>query len=191
MAARYTYFVLLGKKILSLLAIGIVFFIIWIASNNNANNGGRLVFSNTQKSEDSESIMKKPRYQGVDVHNRPYTISAESGFQKDKDTVALETLTADMTGDNNAWMAVNAGYGILNMTTRHMELSKGVELFYEGGYQFRTDHAQVDINKGNVYGDSYIEGQGGAGTIKANSFSVLERGNIIKFNGSVRMLLYQ
>ncbi len=150
-----------------------------------------MVFTNIPKTEEIQNIMQKPRYQGVDVHNRPYTVEAVSGLQKDKDTVTLNKINAEMTGDNGAWIALNANYGEMNMTNKQIELSGGVEVFYEGGYQFRTDHAHVDISKGFVSGDSHIEGQGAAGNIKANSFSIQERGNIINFNGSVRMLLYQ
>lgn len=188
---KYTRFVLFGKNFLSLLAVGIIALVVWIAANNNGDNGGRMVFTNIPKTEEVQNIMQKPRYQGVDVHNRPYTVEAISGLQKDKDTVTLNKITAEMTGDNGAWIALNANYGEMNMTNKLMELSQGVEVFYEGGYQFRTDHAHVDVSKGFVQGDSHIEGQGASGDIRANSFSILERGNIINFNGSVRMLLYQ
>lgn len=189
--AKYTRLVLLGKNFLWVLAAGIIALVIWIASNNNADNGGRMVFTNVPKSEEVSNLMQKPSYQGVDVHNRPYTINADNALQKDKDTVVLENVSADMTGDNNAWIALKSGSGILNTTTKEMNLLQGVEVFYEGGYQFRTDHAHVDIAKGSVTGDSHIEGQGGAGTIEADSFIITERGNIINFNGSVRMLLYE
>jgi len=188
--AKYTRMVLLGKNFLWIFAACIIALVVWIASTNNSDNGGRMVFTNVPKSAELENIMQKPRYQGVDVHNRPYTIEANNALQKDKDTIVLENVSADMTGDNNAWIAMKSGSGILNTVTRQMELLKGVEIFYEGGYQFRTDHAHVDIGKGSATGDSRIEGQGGAGTIEAKSFSILERGNIINFNGSVRMLLY-
>ncbi len=188
--AKYTRMVLLGKNFLWIFAACIIALVVWIASTNNSDNGGRMVFTNVPKSTELENIMQKPRYQGVDVHNRPYTIEANNALQKDKDTIVLENVSADMTGDNNAWIAMKSGSGILNTVTRQMELLKGVEIFYEGGYQFRTDHAHVDIGKGSATGDSRIEGQGGAGTIEAKSFSILERGNIINFNGSVRMLLY-
>ncbi len=173
------------------MALGIIALVIWIASNNNADNGGRMVFTSAQKTEETQNIMKKPKYHGVDIHNRPYTIEAETGLQKDKDTVTLNNINSEMTGDNNAWMALNSGYGEMNTITKQMELSKGVEIFYEGGYQFRTESAHIDTVKGMVKGNQHIEGQGGAGTIQANSFTILERGNIINFNGSVRMLLYR
>lgn len=189
--AQYTRYVLLGKNFLWILSAGIITLVIWIASNNNADNGGRMVFTNVPKSAELDSIMQKPRYQGVDVHNRPYTVEADSALQQDKDTVVLDNVSADMINDNNSWVALKSGSGILNTATKQMELLKGVEVFYEGGYQFRTDHAHVDIAKGTVTGDSNIEGNGVAGTIQSKRFSIEERGNIINFNDSVRMLLYQ
>ncbi len=188
---RYTHFVRFGKSFLWLLVFAVIGLVVWIGSNNTADNGGRMVFTSVPKSEDLENIMVKPRYLGVDVHNRPYTVTADSGLQKDKDIVELQKITAEMTGDNNAWMALNSGSGVLNITTKQLELMGGVEVFYEGGYEFRTDHAHVDINKGSAQGDSPVEGQGPTGTITAKSFSILEKGNIIRFNGLVRMLLYQ
>lgn len=189
--AKYTRFVLFGKFFLWSLATGIIVLVVWTASNNSGDNGGRMVFTSVPKSENLQNIMQKPRYQGVDIHNRPYTIDADSAIQQDKDTVLLKNVNADMTSDSGAWVALKAGSGILNTNTKQLELLQNVEVFYEGGYQFRTNHAHVDISKGSAQGDSYIEGQGGAGKIEAKSFSILERGNIIHFNDSVRMLLYQ
>lgn len=193
--ARYTRLVLFGKNFLSLMAVGIITIVIWIASDNNSDNSGRMIFTSIQQTEETQNIMKNPRYYGVDVHNRPYTIIADSATQKDKDEtkdiIALNKIYTEMTSDNGAWIILNSGYGEINMITKQIELSQDVEVFYEGGYQFRTKDAHVDIAKGFVQGNSHVEGQGGAGTIEASSFYILERGNIIKFNGSVRMLLYK
>lgn len=188
--AQYTRLVRFGKNFLWLLAIAIIMMVVWIASRNNANNGGRMVFTNIPVAPDSENVMKKPRYHGIDVHGRPYTIEADTATQKDKETVALKNVNADLTSDNGAWIALKAGSGLLNTTSKQMVLLNDVEVFYEGGYQFHTNRAYIDTAKGTVQGDSHIEGQGPVGTVEAESFSVLERGNIIRFNDSVRMLLY-
>ncbi len=188
---RYTRFVLFGKNFLWILVLGIIALLVWIAAYNNPDNGGRMVFTNVPKSENLQNIMERPRYQGIDAHNRPYTVSADSGLQKDKDTVELKKINAEMTGDNNAWMALISGSGMLNITSKQLELLDGVEVFYEGGYQFRTASAHVDTSKGSAIGDKPVEGHGPTGTITAKSFSILERGNIIRFKGEVKMVLYQ
>ena len=67
----------------------------------------------------------------------------------------------------------------------------GIDVFYEGGYEFRTDHAHVDIQKGSAYGDAAIEGQGNLGTLQADGFSMGTHGETIHFTGSVKMMLYR
>ncbi|MEQ1790362.1 MAG: hypothetical protein ABL857_07955, partial [Rickettsiales bacterium] len=115
--AKYTRLVLFGKNFLWLLTAGIIALVIWIASNNNGDNG-RMVFTSASQTENLQNIMKKPRYQGVDIHNRPYTIDADTGLQQDKNTILLKNITADMTSDNGSWIALKAGSGILNNTSK-------------------------------------------------------------------------
>jgi len=164
--------------------------VVWVASDNTGDKSGRIVFSSVSHKENMQPVMEKPRYQGVDVHNQPYTIIAERAVQQDANTVTLETLNADMTQQNGKWLALNAASGVLNMQTKQLALAGGVNLFADGGYEFRTDHAHVDIQKGDASGDAHIEGQGPPGTLTADSFSANSHEHVIRFNGSVRMTLY-
>jgi lipopolysaccharide export system protein LptC len=193
-AAHYTRLVTMSRRLLWVLLAGMVGVVIWIASDNNGENGARLVFSSVPKSENLEDVMLKPHYQGIDAHNQPYTVIAERATQIDKNTVELATINADMlkngSDGKDTWMALTAQKGELNTETKQMLLSGGVSMFYEGGYEFRSDHAQVDIQKGSAVGDSAVEGQGPMGTLTANSFEVNDHGRVIHFNGSVRMRLY-
>lgn len=168
--------------------IGVV---VWTASDNSGEGKARLVFSGIQKqSEPMPSTMIKPHYQGMDVNNQPYTVLADSATQKDKDTVVMQAVRADVLRTDGKWLALNAAAGELNTQSKQLALTGGVNMFYDGGYEFRSDHAQVDIQEGSAYGDSPVEGQGPLGTLKADSFSVTDRGKVIRFNGSVKMTLY-
>jgi len=191
MVKTYTRFVWFGKNFLWMLVAGMIALVVWIGSGNSGDGTARLVFTNIPKSESLQNVMMKPHYQGVDAHNKPFTVTAEHGVQQDKDTMLLDTLRADMIGANGEWMAMNAGAGELNNTAKTLKLTKSVELFYEGGYQFRTDHADVDIGKGTASGDSPVQGQGPAGTLEAKNFSIVDRGDVIHFNGAVKVILYQ
>jgi lipopolysaccharide export system protein LptC len=188
---RYTRFVRLGKHTLWVLIVVVLGIIIWVASDDGGDNPSRIVFSNVSKSENLQNVMVKLHYQGVDVHNQPYTVIAEKGTQLDADTVQLETINADMMRDDGKWLAMKAAAGVINTKTQQMQLTGGVNVFYEGGYEFRTDHAQIDIAQGTAYGDAPVEGQGVSGTLKADGFTVTGRGKSIRFNGSVRMKLYR
>lgn len=188
---RYTRFVSVSKRFLWVLIAAMIALVVWIASDNNGENGARIVFSNVPKSEVIQNIMASPRYQGVDVHGRPYTVVAHKAVQVDKENVTMETIKAEITLDSGAWLAMNAGSGHMNIARKQMLLEGGVDAFYEGGYEFRSDHAQVDIQNNSIFGDAPVEGQGPLGTLKADNFSVENHGQVIRFNGSVRMKLYR
>jgi lipopolysaccharide export system protein LptC len=191
MVSNYTRFVALSKRFLWVLVFGMLALVVWIASYNTGENGARIVFSNVPKSGILQNIMSKPHYQGVDIHGHPYTVIADKAMQVDKDRVNLENIRADMVLGNGSWIALNAGAGTLNLQTKQLELTSGVDMFYDDGYEFRTDHAHIDIHKATAYGDAPVEGQGRLGTLQAVGFSVGERGETIHFNGSVKMVLYR
>lgn len=189
--AGYTRFVALSKHSLWILVAVIVALVIWIAEDNNGESGARLVFSNVPKTVAMQNIMANPNYQGMDARNNPYTILADKATQLDTDNVALVNVRADMRLADGTWVALNSGTGHLNLKTKQLELHDGVNVFYEGGYEFRSDQAHVDIQEGSAYGNSPVEGQGPAGTLNSNSFSVQNHGQSVRFNGSVRMTLYR
>ncbi len=187
----YTRFVALSKRFLWVLISAMIGLVIFIASYNNGENGARIVFSNIPKSDILQNIMAKPHYQGIDVRGRPYTVIAEKATQIDRDHVTLANINADMILANGMWIAVNAGSGSLNLQTKSLELTDGVDAFYDDGYEFRTAHAHVDIQQGSAYGDAHVEGQGRLGTLEADTFKVGPHGESIEFGGSVKMTLYR
>ena len=188
---RYTRFVALSKHFLWVLVAIVIGMLIWIASDSTGENKARIVFSNIAKSAALQNIMSKPHYQGVDSHNHPYTIIADSATQIDKDNIKLMKISADMLMSNGVWVAMNSGGGALNLKTKQLVLQSGVDIFYNEGYEFRTDHANVDIQKGSAYADAHVEGQGPLGTLKADSFSASDHGKVIHFNGSVVVEIYR
>lgn len=189
--ARYTRFVRSVRGILWSMIVLVIALIIYIASSNSSDDKTRLVFSSVKKTGALENVMTNPHYQGLDAKNQPYSVMADEAIQQDTKTVLLKNIRADMDGKDNKWLALQAGEGELKIDQKTLMLSHGVEMFYDGGYEFRTPHAFIDIDKGSAKGDAAIEGQGAFGTLQANSFEVLERGKIIRFNGSVRMKVYR
>lgn len=188
--ASYTRFVIASRwSLWGLIAI-IVAVIVWVASSNTGKDGARLVFSSVSKNENLQNVMEQPRYQGVDQNDQPFTVIADKAIQLDKNTIELHAIRADMNQKDGTWLALNSGKGELNMETKKIKLEQDVNMFYDGGYEFRTSHANIDMDKGSASGDAPVEGQGPSGVLKADSFSIENRGQVIKFNGSVRMTLY-
>ena len=189
--ARYTRFVLFGRGFLWLMIAGIIVMMIVIANRGDETNGARLVFSSIKQVGDMQNVMMNPHYQGLDNKNSPYTVIADQATQQDADTVLLDNIKADMASRDNKWLALHAGSGELKIKDKMLSLSKNVDMFYDGGYEFRTEAALVDINRGEAWGHDPVEGQGPLGTLKADGFSVEKRGELIRFNGSVRVVLYR
>lgn len=191
-ARHYTRRVSVLRASLWVFVAGTIAVMVWIASDNSSTESGiRVVFTNIPKRENLQNVMMKPHYQGVDANNHPFTVIADKATQLDKENVALENVQGDMTMGDGAWVAVNAASGTINITTKQLELHDRVNMFYDGGYEFRSDYAHVDIQQGRAYGNLPVEGQGPPGTLTADRFEVDKRGQVIRFEGSVKMKVYR
>jgi lipopolysaccharide export system protein LptC len=190
-AAGTTRFVLLGRNFLWLMIVAVIALIFYTASDNNTSDNTRLVFSQIKQMGDMQNVMKNPYYHGFDKNNMPYSVTADHAVQQDAETVTMVNIKADMQTKGNKWLALHAGAGEMKTETRMLKLTKNVDMFYDGGYEFRSDHALVDINKGEAYGDTPVTGQGPMGTLEANSFSVFSRGDVILFEGNVKVRIYR
>ncbi len=189
--AGYTRMVLLGRGMLWLMIALVIALIFYTAGDEKANNGARIVFSKIKEMGDIQNIMKKPHYHGLDEDNLPYTVTADQAIQQDADTVLLTNIKADMENKDHKWLALHAGEGVMKIEAKQLTLTKDVDMFYDGGYEFRSNRAFIDIGKGSAHGNLPITGQGPMGTLNANSFSVLDRGSVIYFEGAVKVVIYR
>jgi len=188
--ARHARGVALVKKMLWIAATLSVASVVWLTLMST-QDGARIVFSNVQKAVDPmPPKMLRPIYRGVDQDNEPFTISAESAMQQDDDTVLLQAITADITLKDTSWLALTAGRGIYTVKQKHLELSGFVNMFYEGGYEFRTEQALVDLGAGKAKGDHPVEGQSPSGTLRSDAFRAHDRGKRLEFIGNVHTVLY-
>ncbi len=187
---RHSYLVGISKKLLwgivALLLLGLAY-LIW---GEAGREGVRVVFSGMVKATGDAPAMLNPRYQGLDIHNRPFTITAEKAVQAGGNVVDLYAINADITLEHESWLALKAETGKLDMQNKQLDLFRDISMYYEGGYEMRTQEAHVDIQRGSAYGNVPVEGQGPLGTLKANAFEVQDRGARLIFNGAVKMKIY-
>jgi lipopolysaccharide export system protein LptC len=132
------------------------------------------------------------RFTGVDSDNRPFSVTADSVVQEVDGTagVKLTQPKADVTLAGDSWVAVAAPEGRFWRKKEVLELSGGVDLFHDEGYEFRTESARIDFRNGAARGDSPVHGQGPFGTIDAQGFQVVDSGDRILFTGKSRMVLF-
>lgn len=130
-------------------------------------------------------------YSGRDRHDRPFTVTADAARQRSEvdDLVELEGPKADMTTENDTWLALTAYSGIYRPQSQLLDLFGDVELFQDKGNQFKTDVAHIDMAKGSAEGDDPIDGHGPFGTIDAEGFRIENQGDVIIFKGKVHLSL--
>lgn len=188
-ASRHAYFVALSKRVLWVAAALLLLLLAWL-SWGESTQGVRIVFSGVQKNASGLPVMLNPHYQGVDTSNRPFSITAKTATQTDTNNVTLEFPNGDITLQKNRWVSVQADLGLLNVTDKLLDLNNNVQMYYEGGYEMRTQWAQVDLKNATAWGNYPVEGQGPMGVLKANGFEVNDRGKRIRFTGAVQLTIY-
>ncbi len=132
------------------------------------------------------------RFTGVDSENRPFSVTAESVVQAGSDDNGVELVKpkADVTLAGESWVAISAPKGIFQRDAEILDLSGGVDLFHDEGYEFQTAEARLDFGTSAASGDSPIRGQGPFGTIEAEGFRIAGTGDSIFFTGKSRLIVY-
>lgn len=135
--------------------------------------------------------MQKPRYVGQTRNAEPYAVTADSAIMDPArpNRLHLERLAADIARAGQRHIHLLALAGIYHRRTERLDLDGGIELTTSDGYQFATQSAQVDLDQGRVVGRTPITGSGPAGTLSADRFEIRDGGDILHFQGRVRVVL--
>ena len=136
-------------------------------------------------------LIENPRYVGMDKQDRPYQISALSAVQKNKsdDLIYLTAPKADIFLTTSGWMAINSKKGVYHKTSEVLDLSGGVIIFYDKGYQFETEKVKLDLQKGTGSGNNNVNLHGKAGTIESEGFKISHNGTRVFFKGKSKAIL--
>lgn len=188
--ARYTRFVLFSKFFLVVFAGGLILLLVAIPLINSGDQGMRIVFSSAKNGEVLTPQMIKPRYQGTDSRNQPFTITADLATQLPDGRVEMTALNADVMMQSGAWMALSANRGFYRMDQKTLAMSGEVRLFYDQGYEFRSEEAMIDMERKTAQGDKPVTGQGPMGVLKAGGFRVHDGGARMEFTKPVHLTLY-
>lgn len=151
----------------------------------------RLVFTNV---EETGAIvaprMNKPRLQGLDKNEQPYTVTADMAERQDDGRVKLTNLQADLTLNNGSWLAFLADTGMFDSEANTLLLPENVQVFHNSGYDMRTTNVLLNLKTAEASGDRQVDGQGPLGRISASGFKVDSGANNIRFSPDVTVVLY-
>jgi lipopolysaccharide export system protein LptC len=136
--------------------------------------------------------MAAPKFVGSDEKNRPFQVEAKSArlAHAKSDNVKLELPKASMTLESGNWVAVTAERGEFNQRTQLVTLDGDVNVFHDANYVFRTEHATIDSAARTAWGNKPISGTGPKGTIEAEGFRILDKGQTVLFTGKAKVVLF-
>jgi lipopolysaccharide export system protein LptC len=135
--------------------------------------------------------MDSPRYVGQTRSDRPYEVTARSATLDPlrANIVHLDHPAADITLADHADVRVLAESGIYDRDNERLLLEGGIEVVTSTGYRFVTPSARINLSQGQVRGWEPIEGTGPTGTLSASRFEIQDTGDVLRFDGRVRMTL--
>lgn len=134
--------------------------------------------------------LTNPRFIGRDDKGRAFVLTADSAIRDplDYQRVILKkpALLLDEKGPDE--MRLNGADGIFHEQTGKLELSNGVRMA-DAKNTFDTATSLFDTKTGEVLGSGPIQGAGGLGEIRAESYGVYGKGDRMVFKGGVKTRL--
>jgi len=133
--------------------------------------------------------MDSPRYAGQTKKKRPYEVTAQSASLDPRraNIVHLDHPAADIALGDEGDVRLTAQDGTYDRNTEKLLLDGGIEVVTSSGYQFATPSARVNLAQGRVSGWQPIEGAGPRGKLSADRFEIEDAGDILRFEGRVKV----
>jgi len=135
--------------------------------------------------------MNNPRYVGQTRQAEPYAITADSARldPADTDRIHLDRMDAEITTAQERDVRLLAETGVYHRTKEELDLGGGIELTTADGYRFVTESAHVDLGAGRVEGERPITGTGPPGDLFADRFEITRGGEVLHFEGRVKVII--
>ncbi len=185
---NYSRFVGWMKIILPVAALFIVSTVIVYSTLPNANSNISLNIEEIKEVGD-DLEMTQPKLTFTDKKDRDYLVVADTAVQNqdNQDVWDLKDIDADLTPENGGWIKLTSTSGILHSQKEELDLMGVVDVTSHDGYEFHAVTAKVDFGEGTVKSEDPVKGSGPGGAISADSFSMVEGGNLITFTGDVQL----
>jgi lipopolysaccharide export system protein LptC len=135
--------------------------------------------------------MHNPRYVGQTGAAEPFevTAAAASADPAQPNRIHLDQLAAEIATAGERDIRLLAVTGVYDRDSEDVDLRGGIEVTTNDGYRFETPSALVNLDRGRVVGQEPITGWGPSGTIAAERFEFRDGGDVLRFDGGVRVTL--
>ncbi len=146
---------------------------------------GKLVVSGTK------ITMEAPRLAGFTRDARAYDLTARAASQDltKPNLLELQDIRAKFELQDKAEVELTATTGVFDRRVEQLTLLDRILLKTTAGYEAYLTQAVVDVKTGNVKSQKPVEVKLLNGTLNANRLEVDDKGESIRFEGGVTMVL--
>jgi lipopolysaccharide export system protein LptC len=136
-------------------------------------------------------MMQSPRLSGFTNENRRYDLTAQAAGQDlaKPDFVELQGIRATMELQDDASVETTARNGLYNTKTELLTLTKDIVVRSTNGYEAFLSEAVLDMRAGKIVSDKPVLVKTSTLNINANGVEVSDRGNLLRFERGVTVLL--
>lgn len=135
--------------------------------------------------------MASPRVAGFTRDQRAYDLTARAASQDvtKPNILTLQDLRAKVELQDKAQVEMTASSGVYNRATEKLLLQDKILLSSSTGYEAKLTQAEIDTKSGSIVSQNPIEVKLLNGTLNANRLNVDDKGDIVRFDGGVSMVL--
>ena len=188
---RYSRFVGLMKRALPIAASVIIAAVLIYAFVPRQSDKITMVYQRLGRIENDLAMMK-PRLTGTDDKGNPFVITADHAVQDSHNPhrAKLVNIEADITLNRQQWVNASAANGAFDMDKGTLNLTGGISIFSDAGYEMHTSRGHLDLNRGHFDGPEVVSGQGPLGTFRADRFEIDHGTQKVNLIGNVHMTMY-
>lgn len=141
---------------------------------------------------ENDLAMMKPRLTGTDDQGNPFVVTADHAVQdaRDPHRARLVNIEADITLDRRQWVNAMATKGAFDMDAGSLNLTDGISVYSDSGYELHTSRGHIDLQHGVFFGPDTVKGQGPLGNFRADRFEIDHAKSMLYLNGDVLMTFY-
>lgn len=138
---------------------------------------------------DDSMVMRQPHYSGLTSAADPYEVVAETAIvdPENPNRIHLTRLEADLERERASDLRLTAASGVYYRAIEKLKLEGDVRLTTSDGYRFETPAAQISLARGRVWGERPVQGNGPAGALEADRFEIRDGGDVLRFEGRVKV----
>jgi lipopolysaccharide export system protein LptC len=185
---RRRLFITTTKFILPMIGLALLASIALWPEFDRANNAARIALRQLAGQVDGGEVIDA-HYHGVDDQGRPYTLTAATATQDGPEKFNLTQPYGDMTLQNGTWVSMKSQLGAFVEHTNLLDMWKDVVLYRDDGTTLYTQSMSMDLKNGAAAGSQPVHAEGPFGTLDAQGFALVDKGDVIQFTGPSKLVL--